>query len=652
MYANVIPNVRTFHGEGAFSYEIPSEIENEIKIGQVVKIPYGKRSIRGLVVEITDQIEKGDFEIKKIISIYPDFLLSENYIRVIRWISSYYLCSLGEALDLFLPPEMKRPKVGMVNKELRIMDSNKLSVEQQAIFEKLKVNLGKNKKKPALIYGVTGSGKTEIYIKLVEEVLKENKQTIVLVPEIILTPQTVERFEKVFGDNIVIMHSHLSKSEKFNCYWDFYTNRKKILIGPRSALLVPSNNLGLIIVDEEQEDAFKQEQSPRYHAVDLAEKIAAETSALLVLGSATPRIESFYKSQTKEFDFFEIKGRFEKDEMPESVLIDLKNEIKGGNFSPISYRLQDEIKRTLENKKQVLLFLNRRGMATFISCRDCGEVITCPNCLIPLVYHVNQKSNILNCHHCDFKKEVPRVCPKCGSLRIKFFGAGIERIEQEIVKLFPTAKVKLIDSAIAKSKNDYLNFYNDFKSGAIDIAIGTQILAKGLDIEGIDLVGIISADTGLHMPHFRASEKVFQILNQVSGRSGRKHNRGLTIIQSYWPDSYPVLCAQDHNYFKFYEEEIKSREAFGYPPFGKIVRIVSENEREEIAQKEIFKVADELRKLDLKFIGPGPCFYSKLHNKFRYHIIIKLPHDDKTDFSDLAKKFQSLIWDADPVNLL
>jgi primosomal protein N' (replication factor Y) len=499
---------------------------------------------------------------------------------------------------------------------------------------------------------VTGSGKTEVYIKLVERALELNLQTIVLVPEIILTPQTVQRFEEVFGENIALMHSQLSRSEKYNCYWDFYNGTKKILIGPRSALLVPSRNLGLIIVDEEQEDAFKQEQNPRYHAVELAEKMASLTSSLLVLGSATPRIETYYKAKSGEFELYEIASRFERDEMPKSTIIDLKMELRGGNTSPISLKLQEQLKTVLSNKKQALLFLNRRGMSTFVSCRDCGEVINCPNCLIPLVYHVNSRESKLNCHHCDHKALVPQSCPKCGSLRIKFFGAGIERIEQEIRKMFPEAKVRLIDSASAKNKGEYEKFYNELKSGAIDIAIGTQVLAKGLDIANIDLVGVISADTGLHMPHYRATEKVFQIISQVSGRSGRKHNAGETIIQSYWPETSAIINASEHDFVSFYNDEIENRRGFQYPPFGKIVRVIAENIDEKVAQQEMYKLAEKLRENKFVFLGPSPCFYQKLHNKFRYHIIIKIDKIPDQKLSEIYHQHDNLIWDADAINLL
>ena len=653
MYAKVIPETKTKGGEGFFCYSVPDEMSDIIRIGNVVNIPFGKRHIRGLVIELPEQII-GSYKTKDIHSIIPDFLLAQPYIETIKWISEYYLCSLGEALEMFLPPEMKRPKISKtIEPKIKSDAIKKLSIDQQEIFEVLLTQLqAVGRKKPALIHGVTGSGKTEVYIKLTEEALKLGLQVIVLVPEIILTPQTVQRFEDVFGENIALMHSQLSRSEKYNCYWDFYNGTKKILIGPRSALMVPSSHLGLIIVDEEQEDAFKQEQNPRYHAVELATKIAALTGSLLVLGSATPRIETYFRAKSGEFNLFEIASRFERDEMPKSTIIDLKNEIRGGNLSPISLKLQEKIAQVLANKKQVLLFLNRRGMSTFVSCRDCGEVINCPNCLIPLVYHVNSYESKLNCHHCDHKAPVPSSCPKCGSNRIKFFGAGIERVASEIKKLYPGANIRLIDSASAKNKGEYEKFYNELKNGTIDIAIGTQILAKGLDIEGIDLVGIISADTGLHMPHYRATEKVFQIISQVSGRSGRKHNAGETIIQSYWPESSPIIHASNHDFINFYDEEISNRQLFNYPPFGKIVHVVSEHIDEKIAQGEIFKVAEKLREKKVIFIGPSPCFYQKLHSKFRYHIIIKTAALPDKNISQIYHEHDNIIWDIDAVNLL
>ncbi len=661
MIIEVVPEIKTFFENQTFSYLVPEHLADLIRIGSVVQIPFGKKITRGVVKSIcSKQAADGTvkYEIKTIKSVDINFLLPTIYMEIAEWVSNYYLCNLGEAISIFLPPQMKRPRTD--NKQ-RMADKKPendivLNDEQKIVFNEIKKSLNsefvKDKEiKPILLHGVTSSGKTELYIKASREIIDFGKQVIILVPEIMLTPQTVQRFEQVFGDKVALMHSGLSKSEKYNCYYDFYNGKKPIIIGPRSALLVPSEKIGLIIVDEEQEDSFKQEQNPRYHAVALAEQIAIKTGALLVLGSATPRIESLYKAKTGTYKLLKIKNRHNTNSLPSSKMVDLRNEVKLGNFSPISEALQEGISKTLAEKKQILLFLNRRGTATFVSCRDCGFISLCPNCSIPLVYYFNLRHQHLACHHCGHEETVPLSCPECQSYRIKFFGAGIDKIVSEIEKLFPKARIFKVDSTTINSKNDYENFYNKFKNNEVDIVIGTQMIAKGLDIPNVDLVGIISADTGLNMPHYKANEKTFQILTQVSGRSGRKENRGSTILQTYWPDALPIQSALNHDLNQFYENEIVQRENFNYPPFCKIVRIVSEHADKNKALAEIVKLEAILRQDNFIIIGPGACFYQKLHNKFRYHLMIKCDKIDK-EIVDLWKKFPNLIWDVEPTNLL
>ncbi len=670
MIVNVIPEVKVGGNVDSFSYSVPEQLVNEIKIGSLVTIPFANRKIRGVVEGIGGQRDRGTeqkYNLKLILSVDSNFIFPEKYIGIAKWISSYYLCSLGEAIELFLPPMMKKPRQSGVRSlpaeqagqesgaclpDRQAGSSIKLTNKQQEIFEKLKIGLSSNTKKPALIRGITGSGKTEIYIRLAEETLKLGKQVVVLVPEIILTPQTVERFQKTFGDQITLMHHNLSKSEKYNCFFDFYSGRKPIIVGPRSALLIPSSNIGLIIVDEEQEDSFKQDRAPRYHAVTLAEKISSVLGLQLLLGSATPKIESFYAAKTGQYDLYELSERYNAAELPPSEIIDLRNELRTGNNSPISEKLRSEIEQILNNKKQILLFLNRRGTSTFVSCRDCGHVLLCKNCSIPLIYHLYGAKSELNCHHCDYHENVPATCPKCHSQRIKFFGSGIEKIEAEIRKLFPEARVARVDASTIKSKNDYEKFYRAFKNHETDIAIGTQMIAKGLDIPGVDLVGIVSADTGLHLPYYRASEKSFQILTQVSGRSGRRGVAGKTILQTYWPEAKPIIDASLHDYQAFYNDEIKERKEHGYPPFERLVRIISEDVNQNKALEKINKVQTELINNKLSFIGPGACFYERLHNKFRFHIIIKAKSLPDRKLQDIAKLFPHLTWDADAVNLL
>jgi len=683
MIVEVIPEKRTSPGKDTFSYLVPETLRNQIKVGSIVEIPFGKKTIQGIVLEIqlTDNRlqQKQKYELKEIFSVNTDFVIPLQYLHVAKWVSLYYLCSLGEAISLFMPPKFSQTR--KMESRIKNQELCKIAVlnsEQKTVFNDLKAKL-LNPQKPALLHGVTGSGKTEIYIKLVNEVLKSKKQTIILTPEIMLTPQILAKFEECFPEQIALMHSGLTQSEKWKSYSGFYNGEKSILVGPRSALLVPSQNLGLIIIDEEQEDAYKQEKDPRYHAVDLAEQLAKENGALLLLGSATPIIETYYKAvctlchperpegvegscdETDSsvapqndtcLDLVELKSRYQKLILPTAEVIDLKYEIKYDNFSPISVKLQEKIKQVLDNKRQIILFLNRRGMATFVSCRECGEVILCPNCSIPMVYHVYDKRNILDCHHCDFKTKVPEVCPKCGSQKIKFFGAGVDKIVQEVENLFPKARIKKVDSKSLANKNDYTRLHDDIKNHKIDILIGTQILAKGLDIPAVDLVGVISADTGLHLPYYKANEKVFSLITQVSGRSGRKDNVGQTVIQTYWPDSGAILLAAQHDYHTFYESEIIEREKFDYPPFCRLVRVVSEDKSESKAKKDVENIAGELKKREISFIGPAKCFLSRINNKYRYHLIIKTKTLPNPKITDVFETNPYLIWDTDPVDLL
>ncbi|MCX6812681.1 MAG: primosomal protein N', partial [Candidatus Berkelbacteria bacterium] len=677
MIINIIPETKTFRGDGKFSYLVPEELESQIEIGAVVRIPFGKHKIRGIVGsrqspqgQLTQEaVSSQKYDLKNIISLEKNVKIPASYLEIIDFVAKYYLCSLGEAAGLFLPtetirkfealnskPETKDP-TSLAGSEFRGTGEkigeklNQLTSDQKNVFDQLKINLTSKQKKPALIYGVTSSGKTEIYLHLAKETLKLGKSVVMLVPEIILTPQNIARFEAIFPDEICIMHSGLSKSARAECYFDFYSGRRKIIVGPRSALLVPNENIGLIIIDEEQEESYKQEQSPRYDATTLAEKIAEKTGALLVFGSATPRIETFWKAKEKKYDLFILSGRFSSLTMPTAEIVDLKDEIKRNNLSPISEKLQEAIVSTLKNKQQIILFLNRRGAATFVSCRDCGEVINCEKCDVPMIYHIVGGNNLI-CHHCDQKLPVPVVCPKCKSPRIKYFGAGVEKIETEINRLFPKARIKRIDAKVLRNHTEYEKFYRDFFDHKFDIVIGTQILAKGFDIPNVALVGIISADVGLHLPYFRASEKTFRLLTQVSGRSGRRDEPGRTIIQSYWPKSPAIQFAAKHDFIGFYDAEIKKRLAKNYPPASHIIRVLSENLNQRIARENIEGLATELSKLELDFIGPGPCFFARLHNKFRYQIIIKIKNLPDENISKLYSQFPKLVWDVDALDLL
>lgn len=655
MIAKILPITKIVGENHTFDYLVPDEFSKSIQVGSLVSIPFGNRKIRGIVIEIIRDAPRSKYKIKNILSIDPNFVLPQKYFDIAKWVANKYICSIGESLGMFLPPEMVRPRVG---KEQGTRDEGKkakitLSKDQQEIFDAISNQQSAKIYKPVLVHGVTGSGKTEIYIKLIEQVINSGKQSVVLVPEIMLTPQTVERLVKYFGERVALLHSSLSKSEKYQSYYEFYRNEKAIIIGPRSALLVPTENIGIVIIDEEQEDSYKQDQTPRYHAVDLAEKIAQSLDAQLILGTATPRITTYHKSKTGAYSYYHLPERHGEAKIPKSTIVDLRNEIKGGNYSPISLKLQSAIRQTLENKKQVLLFLNRRGLATFVSCRDCGYIVICDNCQIPMVYHLQNNGGELVCHHCDAKKTTLAICPECKSPRIKYFGAGTEKVYQEIRNLFPGSRVLLVTADTVKSKDDYLKIFNKIKEHEVDIVIGTQMIAKGLDIPNVDLVGIVSADVGLHLPHFRSSERTFQLVTQVSGRAGRRDDKGEVIVQTYWPESLAIFSATNNDFDSFYQNEISERKKFGYPPFSDIIRIVVENISETKAREEAETIKKFLQKSKIDFIGPAKCFHSKINKRHRYHIIIKSGKIKPIiDWSTIAKSCPHTTIDVDPTSLL
>lgn len=651
MKAEIIVGKKT--SKDYFSYKIPEIFFGKLLIGSIVEVEFGNKKIFGVVAEISHKKNVVGHKLKEILAINEDFFIDPAYIEIAKWVSNYYFCTLGEAISLFLPPRIKRPR-----KQKVMADSAKnvsklvLNSEQEKILNRIVKNFASSKKIPHLIFGVTGSGKTEIYLALAKKILEQKKSVVILVPEIVLTPQNISRFKKIFANQVTIMHSKLSKSEKYYCYRDFYSGLKKIIIGPRSALLIPNRDIGLVIIDEEQEESYKQDQNPRYDAIKLAEKITGFLGANLVLGSATPKIETFYQAQEGIYDFHQLSKRFHQPDMPVAKIIDMRQEIKRGNNSILSEYLQQRIKNVIDGGGQIILFLNRKGMSTFVSCRDCGEVIFCKYCDVPMVYHIGEKDDYLHCHHCDKIQKVPKNCPNCKSMKIKFFGSGTERLEREVIKLFPWAKTKRVDSSEFKNISDYESFYENFSKRKYDIVIGTQILAKGFDIPGVELVGIVSADVGLHLPYFRASEKVFRLITQVSGRSGRRTKAGETVIQTYWPQSEAIKYASKHDYKSFYEIEIKKRFEKNYPPRTHIVRIVSENKNQQKAKKIIEKLAKDLTDLKFNFIGPGQCFFSKISNRYRFQLLIKVDKLPDTKLIEIRQKYKNLIWDSDPVNIL
>ena len=457
------------------------------------------------------------------------------------------------------------------NKIIKNDFPKKLNEEQQICFDAIFNDIKTKRYSKNLIFGITGSGKTEIYLQLISRVVENGKTAIVLVPEISLTPQMMDRFLSRFGDNIAILHSKLSIGERYDQWQKIKKGEVKIVIGARSAIFAPIQNLGIIIIDEEHDSSYKSDTTPRYNAKDLAKYISEKNCCPLVLGSATPSIETFYEAQQgKKCNLFVLSKRANNALLPKIELIDLRDELASGNKSMISFKLQGEIVKNLEEKKQTILFLNRRGYSTFLLCRDCGYVFKCKNCNISLTYH--KFENKLKCHYCGNEQLVPNNCPECGGNKVKYFGTGTQKLEEEIHKLYPEATTIRMDIDTVSKKNSHEQILNKFKNENIDILIGTQMIVKGHHFPNVTLVGVIAADGILNMEDYRAPEKTFQTIVQVAGRSGREQP-GRVIIQTYNPDHYAIIHSQAQDYQGFYKTEIHLRKILKYPPFCDIILI-------------------------------------------------------------------------------
>jgi primosomal protein N' (replication factor Y) (superfamily II helicase) len=475
-----------------------------------------------------------------------------------------------------------------------------------------------------LLYGVTGSGKTEIYLQSIQEVIERGQEAIVLVPEISLTPQMVNRFKGRFGDLVAVLHSGLSAGEKYDEWRKIQRKEVKVAVGARSAIFAPFENLGIIIIDEEHETSYKQEEMPRYHAKDVAVERAKKYNCPVVLGSATPSLESFARAQKKVYHLLSLPNRMNNQTLPSVEIIDMREELRNGNRSMFSRKLFEMLKDRIEKGQQTVLFLNKRGHSSFVMCRDCGYVMNCPNCDISLTYHrVNEQ---MKCHYCGYESHVPKQCPECSSDYIRYFGTGTQKVEDELGKILPEARVIRMDVDTTGRKGSHERLLTDFQNGKADILLGTQMIAKGLDFPNITLVGVLSADTMLHLPDFRASEKTFQLLTQVSGRAGRHQLPGEVIIQTYTPEHYSVELAGTQDYDLFYQREMMIRKTHHYPPFYYLSLITVSHEHLMTVVSATEKIVNYVRSQvskDAVILGPAASPIPRINNRYRYQCLIK-----------------------------
>ncbi|NMB00986.1 MAG: primosomal protein N' [Firmicutes bacterium] len=498
-----------------------------------------------------------------------------------------------------------------------------LTDQQRAAVDLVLTEL-QGERRPVLLHGVTGSGKTEVYLKVIAEVLKEGKQAIVLVPEIALTPQTLNRFATRFKQGVSVLHSGMSLGERFDQWGKIYRGEVNVVIGARSAVFAPVPNLGLIILDEEHEGTYKQEEgSIRYHTRDVAIKRCKLVGAQVILGSATPAVESYHLALRGAYRLAELSERVEQRSLPAVEVVDMREEFELGNRTMFSSRLRDELNRLVGTDKQGIILLNRRGYANFVLCRECGEVMECPNCQVSLTYH--KSSNRLKCHYCLHHELLPDRCPKCASRYLRQFGVGTEQLEQVLNKEFPDLKTVRLDADTTKRKGAHARILEHFGKGEAQILIGTQMVAKGLDFPRVTLVGVLSADLALNFPDIRSAERTFQLLTQVAGRSGRGDYPGRVVIQAYDPSHFSILTAQNHDYLGFYRQEISFRRNLGYPPFRHLTRILCsgpKSETEAAAQMiASFLFSNGIRKEDV--LGPHAAPIGRIQGRYRWQIIIK-----------------------------
>lgn len=534
-----------------------------------------------------------------------------------------------------------------------------LNREQQNAVDSIIANAAGDKK-PCLIHGVTGSGKTEVYMELIADAIRQGKQSIVLIPEIALTYQTVMRFYNRFGDRVSILNSRLSKGERYDQYERAKNGELDVVIGPRSALFAPLPNLGYIIIDEEHETSYKSETLPRYHARETAIERARMAGATVVLGSATPSVDSYYKAESGEYLLIPMKHRVQDKPLPICHTIDLREELKAHNYSILSRKLRELMQERLERKEQIMLFINRRGMSGFVSCRACGHVMKCPHCDVSLSAHNNGK---LVCHYCGYEQSNVTICPECGSPYISGFKAGTQKIEQLVKKEFPQAKILRMDTDTTRNKDGYEQILSAFANQEADILIGTQMIVKGHDFPNVTLVGILAADLSLGVSDFHASERTFQLLTQAAGRAGRGEKPGEVVIQTYQPNHYSVVCAHNQDYEQFYEEEMVYRQMLYYPPVWHMLVILSASTREDKAQEGAAELAEIIRGANishLQLIGPSDAAVAKVNDVYKK--VLYLKHEDYDTLVGIKDKIEQYMehsqklknvtvqFDFDPMN--
>ena len=650
-YASIIIDISHENVDRVFQYRIPPQLLGEIQVGMQVCVPFGSgnRTRTGYVVDISEKAEYDVTKMKSIAGIVAGSVTADSrIISLAWWMKERYGSTMNQALKTVLPVKRKvkarnrqvvRSMVDVQIKEAEIL----LNGEQRQIAEDFCSRYDRGDRAPSLIYGITGSGKTEVYMEMISHVLKQGRQVIVLIPEISLTYQTVMRFYRRFGSCISVMHSRLSAGERWDQYERARQGETQVMIGARSALFTDFPDLGLIIMDEEHEGAYKSESTPRYHAREVAEKLAGMRDAAFVMGSATPSLEAYTRAREGIYRLYTLKNRAgEGSVLAAAEVVDLRKEMEAGNKSIFSRCLQELIRDRLEKKEQVMLFMNRRGYSSFVSCRSCGEAVKCPHCDVTLTLHNKTR---LVCHYCGYTVPLPKKCPSCGSPYLAGFGTGTQKIEELTKAMFPQARVLRMDLDTTSKKGGHQEILSAFAKGEADILIGTQMIVKGHDFPGVTLVGILAADASLYAPDYRSGERTFQLLVQAAGRAGRGKKPGTAVIQTYTPEHYVVKASAVQDYLEFYRQEMGYRKLMKYPPAAHMLSIQIGGKEEELTAHMTEAVAEAVGRRfgqQAELIGPVFAPVYKVNDIYRKILYIK---QENYDILIRIQKYVQNRWD-------
>ena len=647
-YANLVIDNKSDQTDQLYTYGV----KDDAKIGSKVYVPFARsRNLREAYVVETDE-HSGDGlgkRLRYIEKVDDDVSLSEEMIRTALWMKKRYICRLIDAVNCFTPVGEKarrgQRKNPFAEEKGEPSSVKELTLQQAQILQRIGEAAKAKKHMRFLLHGVTGSGKTEIYIRAAQQVLEQGRNVIVLVPEIALTGQIIDRFIGRFGSGkVAVLHSKLSLGERYD-QWkkvrDGCDGDGQIVIGARSAVFAPLENIGLIVIDEEHETTYKSDHTPKYDTIEVALKRVQDkdNNGILLLGSATPSVVSYQRAQEGIYELLELTERYNKVVLPEISIVDMREELKRGNRSIISSELCSKMKDTLEAGRQVILFLNRRGYSTFVSCRECGYVARCPGCGLSLTYHKAGGQAV--CHYCGYHEPAPNKCPECGSKYIRYFGSGTEKLEEAVSDLFPEYAAERLDLDTVKRKGELTRKLKAFRIGKTQILIGTQIIAKGLDFRNVGLSGIVSADVSLNIPDFRSPERTFQLITQAAGRAGRGDSQGHVVIQTYSPEHYAVAFASQHDYKGFFETEKQLRAYMGYPPYSDLFQIVFTAKREDAAkdgaESWYERIRGRMAREDQEMVfPPQQAYLGKIKDIYRYSMLIKCPQGRRAEYSRIV----------------